>query len=102
MNSLDARTKANAAIVPAGASGAVNVFVTNTADVIIDGYFTTPSQSTLKFFPLTPCRVADTRDGTYPPGLGLRIWMGAWRAIFRCSTVPVSRLVLMPPPIPSI
>ena len=40
MNSLDGRTKANAAIVPAGAAGAVSVFVTNTADLIldIDGY----------------------------------------------------------------
>ena len=72
MNSLDGRTKANAAIVPAGASGAVNVFVTNTADVVldIDGYFAPPSGRTLQFYPLTPCRVADTRKSTYPQGLG--------------------------------
>ena len=32
---------ANAAIVPAGAGGSINVYVTNTTDVIIDtnGYF---------------------------------------------------------------
>ena len=56
--------KANAAIVPAGVSGAVSVYVTNTTDVIldIDGYFAPPSQSTLTFYPLPPCRVADTRN----------------------------------------
>jgi uncharacterized repeat protein (TIGR03803 family) len=72
MNSYDGRVKANAAIVPAG-SNAVSVFVTNTSDVIldIDGYFTTSSQQTLQFYPLPPCRVADTRDGTdFASGLG--------------------------------
>ncbi len=63
MNSPDGRNKANAAIVPEGASGAVNIYVTNTANVIvdIDGYFTAPTGSTLAFYPLPPCRVADTR-----------------------------------------
>jgi hypothetical protein len=64
MNSLDGRIKANAAIVPAGTSGAVSVFVTNTTDVVldIDGYFTSVSDSTLAFYPLPPCRVLDTRN----------------------------------------
>jgi YVTN family beta-propeller protein len=72
MNSLDGRVKANAAVVPAGVSGGVNVYVTNTTDVVIDidGYFTPTSGSTLAFYPLTPCRIADTRHDTYPPGLG--------------------------------
>jgi YVTN family beta-propeller protein len=63
LNSPDGRTKANAAIVPAGASGAVSVYVTDTTDVIldIDGYFTAPGSGTLQFFPLTPCRLVDTR-----------------------------------------
>ena len=41
LNSLDGRTKANAAIVPTGASASVSVYVTDTTDVIldIDGYF---------------------------------------------------------------
>ena len=53
MNSLDGRTKADAAIVPAGVSGGVSVFVTDTANVIldIDGYFAPSSQSTLPFIP---------------------------------------------------
>ena len=63
LNSLDARIKANAAIVPAGASNAISVYASDTADVILDinGYFTTPGSQTLQFYPLTPCRVIDTR-----------------------------------------
>ncbi|HSY13217.1 MAG TPA: hypothetical protein VK976_13590 [Verrucomicrobiae bacterium] len=70
MNSSDGRTKADAAIVSAGASGGVNVYVTDTADVIldIDGYFTPSNSSTLAFYPLTPCRVIDTRGGNYLVG----------------------------------
>ena len=70
LNSLDGRIKANAAIVPAGSSGDVSVYVTNTTNVIldIDGYFAPVSGSTLAFYPLPPCRVADTR---YPNSGGL-------------------------------
>ena len=66
MNSLDGRIKANAAIVPGGTLGAVSVFVSNTTDVAldIDGYFAATGSSTLQFYPLTPCRVLDTRDPT--------------------------------------
>jgi hypothetical protein len=48
------------------------VYVTNTTNVVIDidGYFAPSSSSTLAFFPLTPCRVADTRKSSFPPGLG--------------------------------
>ena len=65
MNSLDGRVKANAAIVPAGTmNGSVSVFVTDTTNVLldIDGYFTAPTNSTLEFYPLTPCRIVDTRN----------------------------------------
>jgi len=66
LNSLDGRYKANAAIVPAGTGGAVSVYVTDATDVIVDinGYFvpnTTPGG--LVFYPMTPCRVMDTRVG---------------------------------------
>ena len=73
LNSLDGRIKANAAILPAGYQGAINVYVTNTTDVIldIDGYFAPVSSSTLAFYPLSPpCRVVDTRRSDFPPGLG--------------------------------
>ncbi len=65
MNSPDGRVKANAAIIPAGTpSGSVSVYVTDTANVVldIDGYFTPTTGSTLEFYPLTPCRVVDTRN----------------------------------------
>ncbi len=64
LNSLDGRIKANAAVVPAGDNAAVSVYASSTSDVLldIDGYFTAPSDSTLAFYPLTPCRIADTRN----------------------------------------
>jgi len=64
MNSPDGRIKANAAIIPAGTNGAVSVFSTNTTDVILDinGYFETPGAQTLQYYPLTPCRIVDTRN----------------------------------------
>jgi YVTN family beta-propeller protein len=71
LNSLDGRIKANAAIVPAGAGGAVRVFASNTTDLVldIDGYFLpAPNPSAYAFFPLTPCRVADTRTTNGPLG----------------------------------
>ena len=69
LNSPDGRTKANAAIVPAG-NNAVSVYVTNTADVILDinGYFQSPGAQTLEFYPLTPCRLVDTRNPNGPLG----------------------------------
>jgi len=64
MNSPDGRTKANAAIVPAGTGGAVSIYVTDTSNVIldIDGYFAPPSSQTYQFYSLTPCRLVDTRQ----------------------------------------
>lgn len=70
LNSPDGRVKANAAIVPAGSSGAVSVYVTDPTDVIldIDGYFQTPSSQTLQFYAVPPCRVFDTRGADGPLG----------------------------------
>ena len=71
LNSIDGRIKSNAAIVPAGSNGAVSVFATNTTDVILDinGYFVPGSSPTaLAFYPLTPCRIADTRNPAGPLG----------------------------------
>ena len=66
LNSYDGRVKANAAIVPAGTNGGVSVYVTNSTNVIldIDGYFVPAgsSASALAFYPLSPCRIADTRN----------------------------------------
>ena len=70
LNSPNGRVKANAAIVPAGDNEAISVFATDTTDVVldIDGYFVPATSATLAFFPLTPCRVADTRWPNGPLG----------------------------------
>jgi hypothetical protein len=71
LNSLDGRIKSNAAIVPAGTGGAVSVFATDTTDVVLDinGYFVPATDPTaLAFYPITPCRIADTRTATAPLG----------------------------------
>ncbi len=70
LNSWDGEVLANAAIVPAGSGGAVDVYVTDPTDVILDinGYFDTPSASTAAFYAASPCRVADTRSPDGPFG----------------------------------
>jgi hypothetical protein len=71
LNSLDGRIKANAVIIPAGtSSGSLSVFVTNTTNVVLDinGYFIPSSGSTLAFYPITPCRMVDTRLTDGPLG----------------------------------
>jgi hypothetical protein len=64
----DGRVKANATITPAGTNGGVSVYASDATQFIldIDGYFvpTGTSASGLEFYPLKPCRVADTRDAT--------------------------------------
>jgi hypothetical protein len=67
----DGRVKANAAIIPAGTNGGVSIFVTDSSHVIldIDGYFAPAgTASALAFYPVTPCRVADTRNASGPLG----------------------------------
>ncbi len=71
LNSIDGRVKAVAAIVPAGISGAVCFFVTNDTELVldIDGYFVpAATPSSLAFFPVTPCRLVDTRLAAGPRG----------------------------------
>lgn len=68
----DGRTKAVAAIVPAGVSGSVSVFVTDESHVVLDinGYFIDKgaSGSALAYYPVAPCRVFDTRGAVGPLG----------------------------------
>jgi Beta-propeller repeat len=75
LNDASGAVVANAALVPAGVSGAVDVYVPQATDLIIDtnGYFAPPgSPGALYFYPLTPCRVANTRApaGSFTAGLG--------------------------------
>ena len=67
----DGRVKANAAIIPAGNNGgSISVFATDTTNLVLDiaGYFAPVSSSTLAFYALPPCRVADTRNGQFLKG----------------------------------
>ena len=68
LNSVDGRIKANAAIVSAGTNGAVSVYATDITELVVDinGYFVDPlaNSQSLVFYPITPCRIADTRSGS--------------------------------------
>jgi hypothetical protein len=64
LNSPDGTVLANAAIVPAGTGGDIDVLVSDATNLIIDinGKFAAPGTGGLRFYPVTPCRVADTRS----------------------------------------
>jgi hypothetical protein len=66
LNAPTAAVTANAAIVPAGTNGDINVFVTNDSDLVIDinGYFAPPGAGGLALYTIPPCRVLDTRNPT--------------------------------------
>ncbi|HXJ80498.1 MAG TPA: hypothetical protein VMS64_17690 [Candidatus Methylomirabilis sp.] len=63
LNSPDGSVVANAAIVPAGASGSIDAFATDDTELLIDinGFFAPPAGASLQFYALPPCRVLDTR-----------------------------------------
>lgn len=89
LNSPSGKIVANAAIVPAGTNGSVDIYVTDLTDVIIDvnGYFAAAANAPagLAFFPVTPCRVSDTRNAAGGFG-GPSMQAGAARSF----TVPQS------------
>lgn len=68
----DGRIKAVATILDAGSSGAACAYASDDTDVIVDinGYFVDPSvnPTALAFYPMTPCRVVDTRNAAGPLG----------------------------------
>ncbi len=71
LNSWTGKVVANAALVSAGTNESVSVFVTDPTDLILDlnGYFASPgSAGALLFYPVAPCRIADTRDLAGPFG----------------------------------
>ena len=72
VNSPQGTVVGNAAIVPAGTSGAISLYASNDTDVVIDinGYFATPSDQSQVFYPVTPCRVADTRGNGFENAFG--------------------------------
>jgi hypothetical protein len=71
LNSLDGRVVANAAIVPASASGAISAYATGFTDLVLDinGYFAPPNgqgngNNPSVFVSAVPCRALDTRNGS--------------------------------------
>ncbi|MEO8371575.1 MAG: hypothetical protein ABI806_20475, partial [Candidatus Solibacter sp.] len=70
LNAPTGAVTANAAIVPAGTNGAINLIATSATDVIIDinGYFAPPGLGGMNFYTATPCRIADTRGAVGPYG----------------------------------
>jgi hypothetical protein len=59
---------ANAAIVPAGTSGSIDVFASNGTDLVVDinGYFAPVGTGGLSLYNLPPCRVVDSRNLSGP------------------------------------
>jgi len=89
LNSWTGKVVANAALVSAGTNESVSVFVTDPTDVILDlnGYFALPgSAGALLFYPVVPCRIADTRGDAGPFG-GPEMESGEARAF----EIPASR-----------
>lgn len=71
VRSPDGQTVANSAIVKAGPGGSIQVYSSSDTDIIIDisGYMTDSTASNLVYYPLTPCRVIETR-AEYRPAPG--------------------------------
>jgi len=64
LNAPDGIVTANAAVLSPGTGGAVDLFASDETNVLIDvnGYFAPPASQGLAFYPMSPCRVADTRE----------------------------------------
>ena len=62
LNALTGAVTANAAIVPAGSGGAIDVFASDATDLVIDinGYFSPPAAGGLSLFTMPPCRALET------------------------------------------
>ncbi|MBL8212186.1 MAG: VCBS repeat-containing protein, partial [Bryobacterales bacterium] len=72
IRSPDGQTVANSAIVKAGTNGGISLYVSDRTDLLLDisGYYTDSADvAGLVYYPLTPCRVIDTR-ALYRPETG--------------------------------
>jgi hypothetical protein len=66
LNDIPGTVMANAAIVPAGTGGSVDVYATNETDLVVDinGYFAPAGTGGLSLYTVPPCRVLDTRQNS--------------------------------------
>lgn len=64
INSFAGRTLANNLVIPASADGSIDLFAAAKTDMLIDitGYFAPDNGAGLYYFPVTQCRVLDTRS----------------------------------------
>jgi hypothetical protein len=104
LNAPTGTVTANAAVVPAGTNGAIDAYVTNNTDLVIDinGYFAPAGPGGLSLYTLTPCRVLDTRVGGSQPfsgtlnvnvtGSGCGAPSSAQAYVFNATVVPPSAL----------
>jgi hypothetical protein len=106
LNAPTGTVTANAAIVPSGQGGDIDVFATNDTDLIIDinGYFAPVGTGGLSLYPLLPCRVFDTRTiPTAQPFIGTLTVSGkscnlpatAQSLVFNATVVPPHPLVFL-------
>jgi hypothetical protein len=102
LNSSTGAVAANAAIVPAGSGGGVSIFVSDTADVILDvnGYFATPATG-LALYTVTPCRALDTRNdaGAFDGTLAVDIETSACAPLAAARDYVLNATVVPPGPL---
>jgi hypothetical protein len=70
IRSPDGQIVANSAVVRAGSTGGISIFASDATDVVIDisGYFTDDTSiAGYAFYPMTPCRVIETRSAYRSP-----------------------------------
>jgi hypothetical protein len=69
LNDPTGTVEANAAIAPAGSGGSIDVYVTQTTNLVVDinGYFAPVGAGALSLYTLPPCRVLDSRTPTGTP-----------------------------------
>jgi hypothetical protein len=108
LNNPTATVVANAAIVPAGAGGAIAVYPSQDTDLVADvnGYFAAPAKGGLSLYLSAPCRVLDTRSnggafhGQRNPRVNVAatacgIPSGAGGYVFNATVAPVGALAYL-------
>ena len=98
LNDPTVTVEANAAIVPAGTNGDINVYSSDKTDLVIDinGYFAPPGTGALHFYTLNPCRVLDTRNLSNPQPLNgtLSVPMASCNVPTSASAVVINTTVV--------
>lgn len=94
LNAVTGTIVANMAIVPAGSNGSIDAFVNQNTHLLLDitGYFAPPGAAGegLRLFPVSACRVADTRIGFNPQPLRPDFTIGVAAAAGPCEIPPTA------------